>query len=310
MKKIKAHTLRAFTIAFILLLVAIGYVTKFGLGNLSGAGIDVVSLLCPLGALSTMLAAKLVIPRAVIALVLSIILILVFGRAFCAWVCPTPLIQRWFPGRSAKAKELKIEAADMVKEAEGVESLSTAENGVKTSCATCSESLGAGKKKWKPDSRHAILGGSLLSAAVFGFPVFCLICPIGLTLATILLVMRLFAFGETTWTLLLFPAILILELVVFRKWCKKICPLGALISLCSGLNRTFRPSIDDSKCLSSSKGIACKVCNKACNEDIDIRRPESSERSLTECTKCRDCADACPVGAISFPLLPPHNDKK
>ena len=62
MKRLKAHTLRTLSITLILLLVAIGYITKIGLGNLSGAGIDVVSLLCPLGALSTMLAAKLVIP--------------------------------------------------------------------------------------------------------------------------------------------------------------------------------------------------------------------------------------------------------
>ena len=58
------------------------------------------------------------------------------------------------------------------------------------------------------DSRHVILGGSLLSAAVFGFPVFCLICPIGLTFATIVLVMRLFAFGDVAWGVILVPALL------------------------------------------------------------------------------------------------------
>ena len=42
----------------------------------------------------------------------------------------------------------------------------------------------------KLDSRHYVLGGALLSTAVFGFPVFCLVCPIGLTFATVLVVWR------------------------------------------------------------------------------------------------------------------------
>ena len=71
------------------------------------------------------------------------------------------------------------------------------------------------------------------SSLVFGFPVFCLVCPIGLTFATVLLVMRLFAFGDATWTVVAFPVIIALEVLLLPKWCQRFCPLGALLSLFS-----------------------------------------------------------------------------
>lgn len=145
---------------------------------------------------------------------------------------------------------------------------------------------------------------AVASAAIFGFPVFCLICPVGLTFATVLLIMRLFAFGDVTWAVVVVPLVLLIEAVFLRKWCGKFCPLGALISLVSGANRTLRPHVDDASCLFTSKGVRCFACSKACPEHLDVRRPQLSEEALGNCTKCRECADACPAKAISFPVLP------
>ena len=133
---------------------------------------------------------------------------------------------------------------------------------------------------------------------------FCLICPVGLTFATVLLIMRLFAFGDVTWAVVVVPLVLLIEVVFLRKWCGKFCPLGALISLVSGANRTLRPHVDDAACLFTSKGVRCFACSKACPEHLDVRRPQLSEEALGNCTKCRECADACPAKAISFPVLP------
>lgn len=163
----------------------------------------------------------------------------------------------------------------------------------------------AGKvRRVRFDSRFGVLLGALASAAIFGFPVFCLICPVGLTFATVLLVMRLFAFGDVTWAVVVVPLVLLIEVVFLRKWCGKFCPLGALISLVSGANRTLRPHVDDASCLFTSKGVRCFACSKACPEHLDVRRPRLSEEALGNCTKCRECADACPAKAISFPVLP------
>ena len=100
------------------------------------------------------------------------------------------------------------------------------------------------------------------------------------------------------------PAVLLIEVIFFRKWCTKFCPLGAIMSLISGANKTLRPTIDDGKCLQTTKGISCLMCAKSCPEHINIRKPEESPVSLNNCTKCHECSSHCPAKAISFPLLP------
>jgi ferredoxin-type protein NapH len=296
MKRLSSANLRALAILLVFLVIALGYVARLDVGNLSTFGFGIVSAICPLGFLETTLAERSLIPRALLSFGAIVLITILLGRAFCSWICPVPLIQRWFPGRKKQARELAEQIDNTTKAAESSEAPAVEVPLI----------LSGGKaRNLKLDSRHVVLGGTLLSAAVFGFPVFCLICPIGLTFATLLVVLRLFGAGEMTWALLVFPLILILELVVFRKWCSKICPLGALISLISGVNRLLRPRIDDSKCLATARGIDCAICHRACTrEDIDLRRPATSSGALSDCTKCRECADACPTRAISFPLLP------
>lgn len=295
MKRLSSANIRALIILLVALGITIGYVVSFDMGNLSTFGYDIISIICPLGFLETALADRSIVLRALVSFVVIVLLIVLFGKVFCAWICPTSLIQRWFPGRKKKEQELAKHVDSTVKAAE----VASVEK------RTPEGTLITGKhRNVKVDSRHIVLGGSLLSSLIFGFPVFCLVCPVGLTFASILLIYRLFGFGEMTWALLVFPVILVLELVVFRKWCSKICPLGALISLVSGVNRFFRPKIDDSRCLVTAKGVDCTICHSVCTrENIDLRRPANSEGALSDCTKCRDCADYCPTKAISFPLI-------
>ena len=62
------------------------------LGNLSSFGWESISAICPVGALSVMLADRALVPRAVVSLVIAVALILLFGRAFCGWICTVPLV--------------------------------------------------------------------------------------------------------------------------------------------------------------------------------------------------------------------------
>lgn len=311
----KAKNLRITIPLVVLVIVGIGFTMNTGVGTLSAIGWSDVSLLCPLGALGTMLASKMMIPRAVISLIVALVLILLFARAFCAWICPVPIVARLrgifgkgktengadTPSTKAVTSDNPSPSVTMLDSIEP--SLITGEGKALTSCS--SNCTSCTKKRAGIDSRHFVLGGALLSTAVFGFPVFCLICPIGLSFASILLVIRLFSEGDVTWSLIVVPALLLVEVVLFRKWCHRFCPLGAFMSLLGKANRTFRPTINDKACLETSKDTVCGVCAKVCLEGIDPRHPQRGV-SWSECTKCRACMDACPGQAITMPFIPPR----
>lgn len=283
MNKKNSLRVRFLVMLAVLVVVAVGYFTAGGIGNLCGIGFDSITLLCPLGALLAMLAQRTAIPMAVISVVAVLVVCIVLGKVFCAWACPVHFLSRLKKDRPRKDAP-----------------------SVKTPCASCASPCGK-SKGIKLDSRHGILAAALGSTLVFGFPVFCLICPVGLTFATVLLVMRLFAFGEATWTIVAFVAIIAVEVLLLPKWCRRFCPLGALLSLFSGLNRTFQPQVNAQRCLRESQGKACNLCEQACPEGINLHDIAAGETTLNDCSKCRVCADVCPEHAISFPLMRKRN---
>lgn len=282
MKKVKASTLRTVSILIFAAITIIGLACKTGSGTLSAFGFRKITVICPLGSIEAMLASHSFLPRALVSLAVLFVFTVMLGRVFCAWICPVPMVRGWFVGRAKNGQNhdsaLDEDAANFAPHPQGRLS------------------------RVKLDSRHFVLAGTLISTAVFGFPVFCLVCPIGLTFASLIGIWRLIQFNEPTWSLLLFPAILVLELVVFRKWCRKICPLGALISLVSSLNVFVRPRIKQRACLRTTTGIDCQVCKNSCLEGIDLHHGQDSQ-PLSNCTRCRECSDACPVSAITFPFF-------
>lgn len=296
----KSSTLRLIVPLAVIAAIGIGYVTTMGTGTLSAIGWQDISLLCPIGALGAMLASKSIIPRAVFSVLLAIAAVLLVGRAFCAWMCPVPFVQR-LRGLFSRHPHDRTANTD---DSKG----KTRSGGCQDCKSACAASLGAsGSATERVDrpsaTRHIVLGGSLLSAAIFGFPVFCVICPIGLTFATIFLLVRAFGFGDASWALFAVPALLVVEVVLLRKWCHRFCPIASFMSLVGRGNRTFQPHAVESSCL-ESKGAVCGKCAAACPEGIDPRH-RSLGAPMSECTRCQACVEACPTHALSIlPLAP------
>lgn len=285
-KRLKRNTVCGIFVAAFFIAAVISAIFGTGMGTLSSMGIGVVAYLCPLGALEGLFGTFAFVPRLLLALAAVVLLAFIVGRAFCAWACPIPPLRSFLHSKKAKQadEEERAEAA--------AEAARHYREGTQP----------ARKGKVDLDSRHVVLCGALGLATIFGFPVFCLICPIGLTFALVVGLVRLVGFNEPSFGLLLFVGILIIELVFLRKWCSKFCPVGALLSLIGKANRTFRPHADASKCLRTTGGQLCGACAAACPEQID---PQSDlgVHSLNECTRCGKCADVCPAQALSFPLL-------
>ena len=273
---------RFLMVAVLLIALFAGWQT----GTLCSVGYDAIAYICPLGALETIFGSWAFVPRALICLAVVVIVALVFGKAFCSWVCPVAPLSDLLRGRKAREKDEceRTQAAHRVLE-------------------RWSDTNAAQAEKHKPfrsrvDGRHVVLAGSLASAAVCGFPVFCLVCPIGLTFASAIALYRLIGFNEPAIEVLVFPALLVLELTVFRKWCHRFCPVGALLSLLSRGNRTFKPHVDASMCARHA-GSSCAACAQACPEHIDPCA-DLGDRSLAECTRCGACVNTCPAKALSF----------
>ena len=298
-------TLRIIIPLAVLVLAGVGFVAHVGIGDLSAIGWSSISVLCPLGALGTMLASKTLVPHAVISLVLAIIAIILLGRVFCGWICPVPVVSKLRTAFSRpdsvkkKQAEQKAAAAEAGEGEGAAKPLSDKEKALLK--GACSHHVC--KPEDRPNnSRNLVLGGALLSAAIFGFPVFCLICPIGLTFALVFVLIALFGSGDVTWSVVAIPVLLAVEVVFFRKWCSHICPLSALMSLIGKLNRTFRPQVNDAKCVETTKGATCGRCAQVCEQGIDPRHPELGA-SWSECTRCGECIKACPGDAIKLAVL-------
>ncbi|NQT88760.1 4Fe-4S binding protein [bacterium] len=90
-------------------------------------------------------------------------------------------------------------------------------------------------------------------------------------------------------------AIVLLALVgvgVWRRryWCRNLCPLGALLGLCSQKNLLKR---------SASEGcISCRKCERVC--PMGCIGDEGKSVQAGECILCLRCRDVCPVNAVRF----------
>jgi MauM/NapG family ferredoxin protein len=95
--------------------------------------------------------------------------------------------------------------------------------------------------------------------------------------------------------LLIFGTILWVNRYTARFWCRYLCPLGALLSVFSRLGLYKRKV---------SKGCNhCGVCQQVCLMDA-IDQKEVEKTHIRECIQCRTCVLSCPQKAISFPFVP------
>ena len=299
----KSSLLRIVIPACLLALALAGFVANIAAGTLSAFGWSDLVMMCPLGALATMIATKTLIPRALVSIIIAVAFILVLGRAFCGWLCRVPVVSKL--RQAFSSKNAPVNACDGA-HAHGKGSLAAdvarAEHVVSGGCAACAAAC-TRKRGNRIDVRHFVLASALVSTLLFGFPVFCLVCPIGLAFGTVFLFANLFMHGDVSWMTAAVPIVLLLEVVAFGKWCHALCPLGALMSFVSKGNKTFVPHVDNRACLETGKGASCGVCAAVCPEGINPRHPEISETAMCECTKCRACVESCPGGAISMPFL-------
>lgn len=128
-----------------------------------------------------------------------------------------------------------------------------------------------------------------------GAPYFCkLICPAGTLEGGLPLVllnkgMRGAIGWLYAWKNVLLVVILVLSVIIYRPFCKYICPLGAVYSLFQPIS-VFRYRVDQELC------THCGACAKACKMQVDpVKSPNHPE-----CIRCGQCKKVCPTGALDY----------
>lgn len=132
-------------------------------------------------------------------------------------------------------------------------------------------------------------------------PVFCkYLCPSG-TLAGILLSFsntELFSIlgSQFMWKACVLAIIILTSIVIFRPFCKYLCPLGAIYGPFNKF-ALIRMYTDKSKC--TECGVCASVCKMAVNP--------AKEPNSCECIRCGMCINKCPEKAITLGVKPKVN---
>lgn len=138
----------------------------------------------------------------------------------------------------------------------------------------------------------------LVNQSGYGSPWFCkLICPSGTLLGGIPLVSKNpglqrtigFLFG---WKVSILVLIIILSILIYRPFCKYLCPLGAIYGIFNRFS-LYHYEIDASKC------THCGLCEKKCKMGIKVYETPNSP----ECIRCGKCKNICPKHAITSCMI-------
>lgn len=127
-----------------------------------------------------------------------------------------------------------------------------------------------------------------------GSPYFCkLICPAGTLEGGIPLVLLNESLRSAlgwlyAWKMVLLAVTIILSVIIYRPFCKYICPLGAVYSVFNPIS-VFKYRVDKEKC------THCGACARVCKMQAD---PTANANDL-ECIRCDQCKKVCPAGAIT-----------
>lgn len=218
---------------------------------------------CPLGSLQNALAGA---KTKTIYYVLGILLLygILFGRTICGWLCPFGLLQDLL----YKIKSFKIK-----------------------------------KGKWSyylSRLKYVLLFGLVIVLPlIYGFqnlavPAFCkYICPVGTLEGAYGLMLNsnnvslLSMLGSLfSWKSLILIFVLVMSVLIFRPFCRFLCPLGAIYSFFSRLN-LISITVDEKKC------TRCGICTRNCL--MDVKKVGDGE-----CIQCGKCIPGCPVKAIHY----------
>jgi ferredoxin-type protein NapH len=277
-------------------------------------------IVCPLWAAPAIMAGEVAtedLTSTIVAMLLFFILIIALGNMFCGWVCPVGTIidsfDRFVTKFLPKIDLKRVERSMRDKELRAKRQ-SQSSNII---CPSCPIGRLAGRYGVVA---NGVIVSSFVGSAAFGFPVFCTICPIGISTRGVSHLSSITSITGKFLPIIIelwaIPVVAVLTSLRERRfWCKKICPVGALLNFAGAFNPFFKPVVNADKCRLKGCPEDCedyrldycfmcrqmdqKECEKACSVDINL----TDQESLSRCTKCFECYIACDRDAIEIKLF-------
>lgn len=251
-------------------------------------------LVDPLAGIAAILASHNWIAPMIIGGVTVVLASVIFGRAWCGWLCPLGTMLDWMPSR--EIRETDISEPRFWRHGKNLTLLIvlfTAALGSLTIVVLDPVTL---LFRSLATTVLPLLNSALLLVDTWFYN----FVPIQTGVAWFDTVVRIRLLGETGFylpnlTLLaFFIAVLALSIVRPRAWCRYLCPLGGLLGFISRVS-FLRYSVDNKKCISCGRCV--NICSTAA-----INPAQDYDANMSECITCLDCVGNCPSQAISFRL--------
>lgn len=242
------------------LLIAINPVLNYywGLTFVQGwyqsLGIGELRLVSPLEGLESILVTRQISLPLLFAMAIPLLMAALLGRVFCSWVCPISFL---------------AELMEQIRR--------------RISSRTVLRDRLVLARQWL----WFALIGELLLSLILGSPLFVFLSPPGLVGRELMMAVY---FHSLAWEGILLIAVLLLELVTRRFYCRSFCPLGGLLALV-GMKRRLVIVRSEERC------IQCGRCDRSCPLGLT---PSIGESLSSYCWNCGTCIDRCEHTSLEF----------
>ena len=222
--------------------------------------LGMLRLVCPLGFLECCLSTKTVVTRLLPGFLLITGLVVVLGRAFCAWTCPARM--------AGKAADYLVSPA-----------LRGPTEKARSAVVRFRQRLHDSTKLSWSDGL-ALTAGLFLGIGLFSFPAYSIFCPVGVLSRNLI---ELATHFRLRWDLIFLGIPLAAGLLFALGW-KCACPAGLILGVLAEGNSTLQPVVQSESC------AMCGRCVKNCDFGVSLHKGEYDSFACSKCLKClRDC---------------------